>query len=137
MVGGGGGGGGGGSFGGAREATGFRWIDIGRWSVWSVSDGIKDEIRLLHGFDFWFRLDGGRSASSLLSTTGSKLFCGPSAGFRAGARGSGGVFRREVSESDVAFESEEPLCEWDRNEEREREEGRRVARKDLLEVILG
>lgn len=120
-------------------AMGFRWIDMGRWSVvWIVSDGIKDEIRVLQGFDFWVRgLDGGGSASEPPSTMGSKVFCGPSADCKAGGWPlSFSAFRAEESRSDFCFKSE-PFCEWDRKEERERDDGRRVARKDLLEVILG
>lgn len=67
-------------------AMGFRWIDTGRLSVvWTVSDGIKDEILAPQGFGFWVRnLGKGDSASSELpSTTGSKAFGDSSAGCEA------------------------------------------------------
>lgn len=50
--------------------------------VWIVSDGIKDEIRVLQGlvFDLARGLVEGGSGSEPPSTMGSKIFCGPSAG---------------------------------------------------------
>lgn len=105
---------------------------MGRGSVvWIVSDGIKDEIRVLQGlvFDLARGLVEGGSGSELPSTMGSKIFCGPSAG---GWPLSRRAFRADESDSGFDFNSG-PFCEWDRKER----EGRRVARRDLLEVILG